>query len=256
MKAELPLISCVCITRGKPKMLERAIGCYLGQTYPNKELVIVYEEDDGLTRAFMESRSDLLRAGNILSVPVQADPKIPLGGLRNTGIDAANGTVICQWDDDDWYHAGRLSDQYEAMTVHGRDGCILSQWLVYDAVSHDAYISNKRRWEGSILCTKKALQEKRYEDKSIGEDTATVDYLYDREKLYTLDNTPQLYIYIYHGGNTWNHQHWSFIFKCSTRLSPEDSMRIKDILNGGSDVRSGSLLLDEILKHERQAKSR
>ena len=48
----LPLISCICITRNRPGYLSKAIVCFKQQTYPNKELVILYEEDDLLTAAF------------------------------------------------------------------------------------------------------------------------------------------------------------------------------------------------------------
>ena len=49
MNNQLPLISCICVTREKPSLLKRAIDCFLAQTYPNKELVILYEDDDYAT---------------------------------------------------------------------------------------------------------------------------------------------------------------------------------------------------------------
>jgi len=44
-----PVISCICVTRKKPALLERAVRCFLIQSYQQKELVIVYEDDDQVT---------------------------------------------------------------------------------------------------------------------------------------------------------------------------------------------------------------
>lgn len=247
MNNQLPTISCVCITRRKSTLLKRAITCFTAQSYPQKELIIVYENDDADTIFFIKS-SELLLRNDIRLICVNAFPKISLGELRNLGIAAGRGEYICQWDDDDWYHKDRLTDQYNVLLDNDLGGSIMTQWLVFNAIENKAYISNTRVWEGSILCRKSILQSKPYEDKSIGEDTPTIDYLVSNDCLYFMKGVPGIYIYVYHGGNTWDYEHWNCIFECSTELSYGDALVIADILNGKYSIHEGSLLLDDILE--------
>lgn len=240
----LPLISCVCVTRGKPALLRRAISCFEAQTYLQKELVIVYEEDDLPTRQFLQSNS-FHPAVKIIEISV--NPARTLGMLRNIAIQSATGTYICQWDDDDWYHMYRLEYQYGLLLQSGFYGSVMTQWLIFDSTEEDAYISNKRRWEGSILCRKDILQMKQYDDTRRGEDTAVVEYLNSNKLLYEMENYVHLYIYIYHGGNTWNRAHWKNIFNHSTRLAGTQAGKIGKILKGDYSVEEGSELIDQLL---------
>jgi glycosyltransferase involved in cell wall biosynthesis len=242
-----PVISCICITRGKLPMLKRAISCFIAQSYQKKELVIVYEDDD-IDMVNFASTYNNKPEQDILFVCVRAMPRITLGELRNIGINKATGTYICQWDDDDWYHPNRLLHQYNALLSNGRHGAILTQWVVYDAVSMQAYISNRRLWEGSILCRKNVLQLKLYEKLHIGEDTDTVNYLAEKDHLHLINSMPELYIYIYHGTNTWHYEHWNYIFQCSDQLPSEDAACITGILDGTYSVSDGGVLLDNIIK--------
>lgn len=228
-------------------MLRRAIACFLAQDYVEKELVVVYESDDPATALLLAAEAAGAN-GNIHPVRIEATPRRTLGELRNIGIGVACGAYVCQWDDDDWYHAGRLSAQLRAAADNGCSGSILSRWVVFDTIRKQAYLSNTRLWEGSILCRKDILQSMPYEDKSIGEDTHTVERLASRDELYPMPDAPGLYIYIYHGDNTWNFEHWRYIFACSRELPPEDSMAIAAIVDGHYSPDTGSLLLEKILE--------
>ncbi|HLZ87706.1 MAG TPA: hypothetical protein VKQ52_10710, partial [Puia sp.] len=100
----------------------------------------------------------------------------------------------------------------------------------------------------SILCKKSVLQLKAYEDKALGEDTATIEYLARMDSLHFLNEMPELYIYVYHGNNSWNYDHWGAIFRCSTALLPEESKIVADILSRKYSVPEGSQLLDTIME--------
>jgi len=227
-------------------MLKRAIDCFWAQTYPNREMIILYEDDDADTAEYLDQGFPVDSCIRIFRVP--AYPKLALGELRNLAIRIARGEFVCQWDDDDWYHARRLEEQHDQLFAEGRHGSILTQWLVFDTLTTTAYVSHVRLWEGSILCKKNVLQLKAYEDKPLGEDTATIEYLARMNCLHLLDKMPGLYIYIYHGSNTWNYDHWCAIFKVSTPLPVEDSQLVADILKGRYPVEESSLLLDVILR--------
>ena len=244
----LPFISCVCVTRGKPKLLQRAISCFEAQTYLNKELIIVYEEDDLPTRQFVEANR-FNPAVKIIEISI--NPKRKLGNLRNIAIREASGTYICQWDDDDWYHIQRLEHQYQLLHKSGYQASVMTQWLIFDNTRGDAYISNKRRWEGSILCRKDVLQLKQYEETAKGEDTVVIEYLHSKNYIYEIKNHVALYIYIYHGGNTWDLTHWENIFRHSDKLSAEQAGKIGEILNGAYTVEEGSFLIDHLLNADR-----
>ena len=246
MNSQPPLISCVCVTRRKPELLARAIECFSAQTYPNKEMIILYEDDDPATAAFVAAGFPADSGVRLFRVP--AYPKIALGELRNLAVRIARGEFVCQWDDDDWYHMRRLEEQYVKLFEEGRHGSIMTQWLVFDSLTSTAYVSHVRLWEGSILCKKSILQLKAYEDKPLGEDTATIEYLARIDCLHFLAETPGLYIYVYHGSNTWNYDHWCAIFRCSTALSAADSQVISDILKGRYSVCDGSRYIDSILE--------
>ena len=46
MQQSVPLISCLCVTRARVALLNRAVRCFLDQSYPHIELVILFESDD------------------------------------------------------------------------------------------------------------------------------------------------------------------------------------------------------------------
>lgn len=225
----LPFISCLCVTRNKPLMLQRVINCFRNQSYRNKQLVIVYEESDELTGGFLHGFTweESIKLVKVPDKPV----KLPLGTLRNLSLEHADGDYVCQWDDDDWYDPDRLSVQMDALLKAGRTACILSQWIVFDAVSSKAYLSNRRLWEGSILCRKDILQNRSYPEISKGEDTEVIDYLLRNNLLTVIHDMPELYIYTYHGANTWEQDHFTDIFAASTELSPQECAQVIDILN-------------------------
>ena len=106
MNHEYPLISCICVTYRKPALLERAIRCFESQTYPNKELVILYEDHDEPTVTYITGHTF---SPGIRCICTPGNPKKTLGELRNIANNAAKGEFLCQWDDDDWYHPSRLT---------------------------------------------------------------------------------------------------------------------------------------------------
>lgn len=223
-----PLISCLCVTHRKPKMLERVINCFYNQSYPNKQLIIVYEDFDATTHEFIVNQNF---ENNIQVVMIDSSKrKISLGELRNISICEADGEYVCQWDDDDWFDPDRLTTQMQCIQQSGKPACILSRWIVFDALTKKAYLSNKRLWEGSILCRKDLMQEKVYPPLHKGEDSSVIEHLYLNDKLHIVDDMPELYIYISHGNNTWEQGHFDQIFQFSTELSSECSLDIEKIL--------------------------
>ena len=197
-----PLISAICITRKRPKFLKRAIENFLYQTYPNKELVIVYDEDDIDTISFLKN----IKNKNIRKIK-NKDQKQRLGSLRNLGIKKATGDYVIQWDDDDEYNPDRMKVQYEYIKKKGGNkACVLKNWYIYDNQTDTQYLSYSYPWEGSIMAPKKLIQKYPYPDLPMGEDTYVKNALLDNDELFMIDR-PDLYIYHLHYNNTWDREH-------------------------------------------------
>lgn len=214
-----PLISCICVTRNRPELLQTALHCFDMQTYTPRELVLVLEEGDERSCTLVQHwNRDGDKALKIVNVAPGPDNR--LGQLRNLGIAAAEGAYFCQWDDDDWYHPERLQVQYAQLagSAGERLACVLDQWLIYDAVHQQAYRSCIRHWEGSILCDRNFALQHQYQNLEKGEDSPLVNLLLRAGQLQTISNHAHLYIYTFHGANTWDFNHFNGFMRYSQLL--------------------------------------
>ena len=236
-----PLVSCLCVTRNKPALLRRAIECFDAQNYTNRELVVIYEDDDVPTAQALDEAAAANRSIRVVEVPCA--PRLTLGQLRNLSVDAARGEFFCQWDDDDWYHAERISRQVDAAISNGQDACLLTNWIMFDEISRQAYFSHFRLWEGSLLCRKKVWADGLvYPSLSRNEDNVFVDQLMWRGCAYPLVMAG-LYIYTTHHNNTWPRKHFEEVFARSQKLSPDATHLVEGILGGGMSHTEASAAL-------------
>jgi glycosyltransferase involved in cell wall biosynthesis len=205
-------------------MLRRAISCFLNQTYLPRELVVVYEEDDPATHACLAA----LAEPAIRPLEVAVSPKLSLGALRNISMQASRGHYVAQWDDDDWYAPARLAEQIGAIRQSGKQGCVLSRWTMYDELTKTAYVSGSRAWEGSMVAERGAVPS--YPDLRRGEDSGVISQMIAERRLVALDG-PHLYVYTYHGANTWERSHWQQnLLPYSQPLTPEDQEIVRILL--------------------------
>ncbi len=212
------------------------------QTYTNKELLILYEDDDLATKEFVQQISD----SKIRTVQVATSPKLTLGMLRNVSVQECNGEYFCQWDDDDWSHINRIEFQMDIIQRCKMPACIMMYWLIFDMTENQAYVSCRRPWEGSLLCEKPLIAgELQYEDSAKGEDTLVIEKLISRNLVFPVV-MPKLYTYVYHGENTSGYEHWAKIFDVSQRLSDQSSRIIRNILENKYSGKKASRLLDKI----------
>lgn len=203
-----PLVSGLCVTRKRTKMLRRAIGDFLRQSYPNKELVIVYDEDDDETRELHRMSKD-----DRVKFHVNVHGKVPLGALRNQAVRHARGEFVIQWDDDDEYHPDRVLYQMKHCFANGRKASTLERWLIKDDVTGKKYMSHARRragteagWEGSLLAPRNFLTGFPYPSLSKGEDSVVIQELCRRNQIESM-KMPHLYTYHLHGKNTYDRDH-------------------------------------------------
>lgn len=98
-------ISGIMPTRGRAALAERAIAIFLSQTYADKELIIIDDED---LPSFKDSS---LFAG--LPIRYFRIAKKDIGPKRNFACFMATGDIIMHFDSDDWSAPGRMQDQFD-----------------------------------------------------------------------------------------------------------------------------------------------
>jgi glycosyltransferase involved in cell wall biosynthesis len=241
-----PRVSAICITDDRTHFLTRAIACFIDQDYPNKELIVAFPEDDDATATFLQQ----INHPDILSLPIHN--KLSLGAKRNHAIRSSHGFYFCCWDDDDWYHPSRISEQVGALVKGGKHASALGYVILYDATKHAAYLSFNRPWEQTILCERRLhIEGIQYGDLNRGEDSLLIHALLARNTVEILTN-PLLYVYNFHGGNTSKQSHWDQnIFRHGKALSAEANDLVLALQRGESCVSVSSRLnvfIDELIR--------
>ncbi|MET1056743.1 MAG: glycosyltransferase family A protein [Pedobacter sp.] len=230
MRDKYPLISCICVTNNRTEFLKRAINCFASQNYPNKELVISYPFNDSQTKELI---ADLMGRSDLPITRTERSDKESVGNARNEAISKCKGDYVCVWDDDDWYHPSRLSFQFNSMntTGIGFNASVLTRVLLFDNTTQKAYMSFSYCWENTLLCRKEIIMQNQYAHQNRGEDTHIIKFLDGKKFLHHIQESPFLYVYIYHGQNTWNYQHYEYLMKKSELLSDEVTASIRELIS-------------------------
>jgi glycosyltransferase involved in cell wall biosynthesis len=240
---EQPRVSAICITDHRVDFLRRSIWCFFQQKYSNKELIVVVPQHDEETLQYLES----LGSPEITIIPIDASDPITLGEKRNLAVQMSTGFYFCTWDDDDWYHANRIAHQVAHAQQTGKRSSAISNVLVYDTQEQQAYLSFHRPWEQTLLCERSIVTGGiGYGNLNKGEDSVLVAALRENGWIDSFFE-PFLYIYCYHGGNTWHREHWKQnIFQPGKTLSKEFSGGVAAILQSETD--SDSITLETLWK--------
>jgi glycosyltransferase involved in cell wall biosynthesis len=202
-----PLISCLMPTRGDLTPARFAIECFLQQTYPCRELVIVCRTLDSEVKRFVQSLDDSrIRF-------VEAPDAQTVGDLRNVTVERGRGDYIATWDDDDLYHPDRLMLQFQPLQQFGAGGCVLIRETLWWPARNLLACSRLRPWENSLLA--KRSEVPRYLSLPRRSDHHLVRELALKVRLATL-NLPHLYVRTYHGQNIWGAPHFENQFRKAT----------------------------------------
>jgi glycosyltransferase involved in cell wall biosynthesis len=110
---ELPLVSVVLPTRGRPELLRRAVDSVLAQDYAGElECIVVHDQE-----APADELVALSTPGRDVLVLVN-DHAPGLAGARNAGRRHARGSLIASCDDDDMWHVTKLRKQVAWLQEH------------------------------------------------------------------------------------------------------------------------------------------
>ncbi|MDO8389124.1 MAG: glycosyltransferase family A protein [Actinomycetota bacterium] len=199
------LVSCVMVTRDRPELARRAVQCFLDQSWPHRELVIL---DDGDADYSPMLDSLPLQGHRVRYHRVPSHPNVLLGALRNLSLDLSDGDWCIQWDDDEWYHPDRIAIQ---MAHHRGVAGVALQWTLVDVQSEDRGRLTFRAdtgiaTPGTILHRRDVA---RYPNVSRGEDAAFMRDVRRAGNLQVLGREfSHLFVRRFHGANTWDEQHF------------------------------------------------
>jgi hypothetical protein len=226
LKAKLPLIRCVMVTLDRLTLAKRAIHSFATQSYPERELVIV-TDGASIFRQSLERYVSALGLDQVRFVWVDEE-RPALGHLRNISMDAAAGEIICQWDDDDYSHPERLTIQAGHMLRQSAAACLFTDHLHYmqehrvlcwiDWTLDGACEGAARLVPGTLMMLKD--NRFRYPEEGPfarqGEDSVLLESLYHSVNVAPLSGAGHLWLYQYHGANTFSREHHYHMNSCRT----------------------------------------
>jgi glycosyltransferase involved in cell wall biosynthesis len=227
-------VSCLMITLDRFEQFRSSYLCYCNQTYPHKELVIVTDGEP----AYQQRIQDFIEQDGRSDVRlIKLQTRLRLGALRNIAVDEAAGPLVCQWDDDDLYHPRRLQDQVEYMLQESADVTFLTDQLQLFWNNRHLYWCDWRQPQGfdqqspfdcmipgTLLANKRHLPRYKPDLKSSEDLDLLKEMIAAGTPMAGLGGKGWLYIYTYHGKNTFEHSHHEFITMCYgiTRQQLED----------------------------------
>ncbi len=190
-----PLVSCIMPTRNRREFVKQSLAYFQRQTFKDTELIVL---DDG-----EDSVADLCtidaRIRYIRSTPVC------IGTARNLACEAARGSIIVHWDDDDWQAPVRIQNllpifaETQARLIGLRDHVYLKTddlefWVFHFTVDAPWVVGN------TMAYLKPLWKSQPFPDQQIGEDNVFCERL-SKEDVYQIPNNIDV-IGIIHPKNT------------------------------------------------------
>jgi glycosyltransferase involved in cell wall biosynthesis len=201
-------ISCLTITKlSRIHLLRRCLKSYSWQSFDVnwRELIVVHHDGRRCTNAIKKLLAEYEIEAKIIEAPVG-----PLGQLRNLSIEHAAGDILCQWDDDDFFHPDRLKIQSAPFNNADYMATSLSKQLYWFFNTNNLYIRSggKEGIHGTLMFRNDL--DLRYDPLMFrGEDTKLIQdiLIKDAFGICCINDHPELYVRTFHGLNTWDYDH-------------------------------------------------
>jgi glycosyltransferase involved in cell wall biosynthesis len=200
-----PAVSCLMPTYNRRSFAAQAIRYFLQQDYPHRELVILDDGEDCI--------EDLVPAGDPSIRYLRLDERATIGRKRQLACEVADGEVLVQWDDDDWYGPTRLSRQVAPLAAGTADITGILKGYLMDLPSFRFYTGgpplhegNLHTWivAGTLAFTRSAwLSTGGYPNSSIGEEVALLRAVTERGGRVASIFNDGMYICVRHQSNSW-----------------------------------------------------
>lgn len=123
-----PLVSVIIPTFKRAKMLPRAIDSVLNQTYPNIQVVVI--DDNNPETEWREHTEKLMKKyeNNVMIKYIKHKKNSNGSVARNTGIQNADGEIVCFLDDDDFYYKDKVKKQVDFLLRNPSVHCVYCGW--------------------------------------------------------------------------------------------------------------------------------
>lgn len=200
-----PAVSCLMPTYNRRRFVARAIRFYQQQDYPDRELLIL---DDGEDRIV-----DLVPVDDPTIRYLRLEERATIGRKRQIACEHAEGDVMVQWDDDDWFGPTRVSRQVAPLAVGTADISGILQGYLLDLTLFRFYGGGPPLHEGqlhawivagTLAFTRAAWQASGgYPDTSIGEEVALLRLVIERGGRVAPIVNDGMYLTIRHSANSW-----------------------------------------------------
>lgn len=240
---KLPGVSCLMVTLDRLTLAKRSIRSFAAQRYEDRELLIVTDGTEVFRRA-LERYVAALGLERVRFFYPDGEG-LTLGRLRNISLEEARGELICQWDDDDYSHPERLAVQVGHMLGERASACFLTDhlqfieeqrmlcwidWTVDGALEGQAQLA-----PGTLLMFRDARFKYPEEGPFArqGEDSVFLDTLYRSTPVAHLSGAGHLYLYQYHGRNTFSREHHYQMSTCRTSNAhlQENAQRLREAVS-------------------------
>ena len=117
---EFPKVTAIMCTYGRFSCVERALNCFLAQTYPNKELIIYNTDTES---PYLDPNCDLTPYGVVIinsnRDTITKQPYTNVGAIRRDALVFASGDYVVTWDDDDIFLPFFMQQAVERMAETG-----------------------------------------------------------------------------------------------------------------------------------------
>lgn len=116
-----PTVCAIMLTKDRPEMARRAVECFRAQTYQNASLLVY---DTG--------RPDEIGCGpKCYRLHDPSASTASIGVLRNLANGMASSDILIHWDDDDWSHPNRITEQVALLQASGADAVGYNELLFW-----------------------------------------------------------------------------------------------------------------------------
>ena len=200
-----PAVSCLMPTYNRRAFVARAIAYYAQQDYENRELVVLDDGEDAV--------GDLVPGDDPMIRYLRMDQRATIGRKRQMACEAADGDVMVQWDDDDWFGPTRLSRQVAPLATGTADIAGILKGYLLDLPPFRFYRGGPPLHEGDLhssivagtLCfTRTAWRSTGgYPDCSIGEEVAMLREISERGGRVAPIVNDGMYVTVRHRANSW-----------------------------------------------------
>jgi len=200
-----PQVCAICLTADRQALTDRAVACFLAQTYKPSHLLIY---DTGKK----PYRLNCLASSRITVVNDGHEMARAIGALRNTanGLTPPGTDILIHWDSDDWSSPHRIADQVACLPESGRDCVGYNSVLFWRRGEAWAYTNrNSDYCIGASLCYWRKTWERQpfkgnrpdMAKRALGEDKEFLQHI-DAEGFPAIFEDHATLVCEIHGGNT------------------------------------------------------